>query len=43
MESESSLPWSQQPVTGPYTEPIYPLHILVFSFNIHFNIIATSI
>jgi hypothetical protein len=39
MEAEGSLPWSQQPYTGPYPNPdkSKPTTSL-YLFNIHFNI-----
>jgi hypothetical protein len=40
MEPEGSLPWSQQPATGPYPEPDESsLHLLTIFSKIHSNII----
>jgi hypothetical protein len=39
MEPEGSLPRSQKPSTGPYSEPINPIHTIPsYLSKIHFNI-----
>ena len=43
MEPKSSIPYSQEPATRPYSEPDQPVHAPTSSYHkIHFNIILPS-
>jgi hypothetical protein len=42
MEPEGSLPYSQQPTTGPYLKSDDPVHTIPPYFLIHSNIILPS-
>jgi hypothetical protein len=42
MEPEGSLPWSQEPATGPYPEPYESRHILSHSVSLRSILILYS-